>query len=266
MDPDARPAWMHRPIKRREIKSLLDSRRCRRVSALRWMSAASLLLLPFLASCDLGQLGTAARAVARRLTEAPTALARSEAPPAALIPIFDGPRYDVVVFLRSFPTGLPRSQEVSLADAILEESRRTHTDYRLVLAIIETESTFSNWAVSPKGAFGLMQVKPSTGRWVARRFRLPWAGNPSLFNPATNVRIGIAYLAQLRARYGSLERALVAYNRGASSRDNFLPVHSSSDPYVSRVLSNYRRLREEGMSLRGATARMDLRDDPPPRT
>jgi soluble lytic murein transglycosylase-like protein len=266
MDLDARPAWMHRPIKRREIKSRLDRRRCRRVSRLRWMSATSLLLLASLASCDLGELGTAARAVACRLTQAPTALARSEAPPTASIPMFGGPRYDVFVFLRSFPTGLPRSQEISLADAILDESRRTHTDYRLVLAIIETESTFSNWAVSPKGAFGLMQVKPSTGRWVARRFRLPWAGNPSLFNPATNVRIGITYLTQLRAQYGSLERALVAYNRGPAGRDGVLPVDPSSDPYVSKVLSNYRRLREEGVSLHGATARMDLRGDLSPRT
>jgi hypothetical protein len=266
MDLDARPAWMHRPIKRREIKSRLDPRRCRRVSALRWMSASSLLLLASLASCHLGELGTAAHTLSCRLTQAPTALARLETPPTPPFPMLDDPRYDVVVFLRSFPTGLPRSQEISLADAILDECRRTHTDYRLVLAIIETESTFSNWAVSPKGAFGLMQVKPSTGRWVARRFRLPWAGNPSLFNPATNVRIGITYLTQLRARYGSLERALIAYNRGPSGSDGVIPVDPSSDPYVSKVLSNYRKLRHEGVSLRGATARMDFRGDLPPST
>ncbi len=266
MDLDARPAWMHRPMKRQALKSQLDSRRCRRVSALQWMSAGSLLLLPLLTSCDLGQLGTAVRAVSRLLTQEPMAVALAEAPATALTPMLDGVRYDVVVFLRNFSTGLPRNQEVFLADAILDESRRTHTDYRLVLATIESESTFSNWAVSPKGALGLMQVKPSTGRWVARRFRLPWAGNPSLFNPATNVRIGIAYLAQLRARYGSLERALLAYNRGTTTCDNLSSIDPFSDPYVSRVMMNYRRLREEGAILAGVTPRTVLRDGSPPRT
>jgi soluble lytic murein transglycosylase-like protein len=62
-------------------------------------------------------------------------------------------------------------------------------------------------------------------------------GPRSLFDPITNVKLGVAYLDELRERYGSLETALAAYNWGPGRIDQFLewglPVPAS---YPTQVL------------------------------
>ncbi len=75
----------------------------------------------------------------------------------------------------------------------------------LVLAIINTESNFDSWAVSPVGAQGLMQIMP---------FWLKEAGKPgdNLFNPQTNLRLGCTILAYyLKRAHGNFTLALQSY-------------------------------------------------------
>jgi soluble lytic murein transglycosylase len=79
--------------------------------------------------------------------------------------------------------------------------------------LIRQESTFLPDAISRAGAVGLMQVLPSTGRALARRERLPYSRH-RLFNPEYNLRLGITHLAALVSSYGSIEKALAAYNAG----------------------------------------------------
>ncbi len=223
-----------------------------------WASAALVLLLPFATSCDLGQLGVALQLLAMGMNSEVT-VARADLTASPVDPDTLARRNEIVRYLRRCATGLSRLEEFSLANAIVRVSRQSRTDYRLILAVIQAESTFSNWAISPKGAFGLMQVMPSTGRRLARQLDLPWAGNASLFDPVTNVRIGTSYLARLRSRYGDLRVALLAYNRGPAAVEGELPLDPSTDPYVLKVMAHYRRF------LR-ATARADARglpDTPP---
>ena len=129
-----------------------------------------------------------------------------------------------------------------LADGILRTAHESKTDYRLILAVIKVESRFLNWATSPKGALGLMQVMPATGRIMARELELPWAGTASLFDPVTNVQIGTSYFAKLRSRYGDVGTALMAYNRGPGALEARAAIDPSTDGYVSKVLGAYRRL------------------------
>ncbi len=76
----------------------------------------------------------------------------------------------------------------------------------LVRAAIEAESNWNPRAVSPAGAVGLMQLMPDT----AAAFRV---GNR--FDPAENIRGGVAYLAFLMKQCGSDLRLVVgAYNAG----------------------------------------------------
>jgi hypothetical protein len=223
-----------------------------------WASATLILLLPFATSCNLGQLGMALQTLAMGMNSEFT-VARTDLSVSPVDPDTLARRNEIVTYLRRYATGLSRLEELSLANAIVRVSRQSRTDYRLILAVIQEESTFSNWAMSPRGAFGLMQVMPSTGRWLASQLDLPWAGTASLFDPVTNVRIGTNYLARLRSRYGDLQVALLAYNRGPAAVEGELPVDPSTDPYVLRVMAHYRRF------LR-ATARADARglpDTPP---
>jgi soluble lytic murein transglycosylase len=127
-----------------------------------------------------------------------------------------------------------------LAEVLVEESRRLGLAPSLVLAVIEVESRFDPFAVSAMGALGLMQVLPSTAEPLASELGIEWRGERTLFDPVTNLRIGLAYLAQLRDRFEDLPIALAAYNRGPGSIGRRLrsgePIPSA---YVKRVLSAY---------------------------
>jgi soluble lytic murein transglycosylase len=102
---------------------------------------------------------------------------------------------------------------------IAVEAHAHHLEIELVLAVIRIESRGYNFAVSPVGALGLMQLMPATGRELALREGIPWNGDDTLFDPTVNVRLGIAYLEQLATRYGDVETALAAYNWGPGRID-----------------------------------------------
>jgi soluble lytic murein transglycosylase-like protein len=107
-----------------------------------------------------------------------------------------------------------RAKRKQLARAILESSEEHAVDPRLVLAVIEVESSFRPRALSSRGALGLMQLLPNTARHVARKMGRRING-ASLYDPALNVRLGTFYLARLTAFFdGDLDLALTAYCYG----------------------------------------------------
>lgn len=128
----------------------------------------------------------------------------------------------------------------ALARALVEASREHGLEPALVLAVIEVESRFDPFAVSHKGALGLMQILPSTGAPIARRLGIPWRGPQTLFDPHANLRIGVAYLRELIDRYANVRAALAAYNWGPGEIDarlrqgDVLPAS-----YPERVLDAY---------------------------
>ena len=142
--------------------------------------------------------------------------------------------------LASRRTGLGPAEIERLAAAVVSEAHARDFDPSLVLAVIEVESGFDNFAVSPVGALGLMQILPSTGEALAHRLGIPWRGSRTLFDPVANVKLGVAYLDELRERFGRLPTALAAYNWGPGRIGRWLrsgstlPVH-----YAQRVLSTH---------------------------
>ena len=103
-------------------------------------------------------------------------------------------------------------------------------DPALIKAVIHAESAFNPYAVSPKGAQGLMQLMPKTGRMLGLR-------NP--FSPASNIRAGTRYLAQLLRRFPNEAHAIAAYNAGEApvTRYRGVPPYAETRAYVRRVLS-----------------------------
>ncbi|WP_439102617.1 transglycosylase SLT domain-containing protein, partial [Congregibacter sp.] len=112
------------------------------------------------------------------------------------------------------------------ADYVLAASRRYRMPPSLIYAVIEVESAFNPYAVSPAKAYGLMQVVPSTaGRDVYERVKKE-KGEPTkqqLFNADFNIDIGSAYLHLLDDSYLSAINdpasrkytTISAYNGGA---------------------------------------------------
>lgn len=94
-------------------------------------------------------------------------------------------------------------------------AERYNLDWRLVLAVMKTESGFSPDAVSCRGAMGLMQIMPVTGEQLARRLDLQ-----DVVEPINNIHGGIYYLRQLYDLFDNatgldrIQLTLAAYNAG----------------------------------------------------
>ena len=131
---------------------------------------------------------------------------------------------------------------------------RLELDEGLLLAVAAVESGFDADARSDRGAIGLLQVMPETGREVAEGLGYrTW----DLTDPQTNAFIGGTYLKGLLRRYrDDLHLALGAYHAGPGRMDEWigrgqgLPgpevIEQFAFPvtrqYVSRVLQERARI------------------------
>jgi soluble lytic murein transglycosylase-like protein len=139
---------------------------------------------------------------------------------------FAVPKADSIRATRPAAMSLNRTYD----DLISENARANGLHADLVRAVVQVESAFNVRARSPKGALGLMQLMPATIQQYGVR-------NP--FNPAENIRAGVAYLRQLLDRYANnVELALAAYNAGPGAVDRHgqtVPPYKETQSYVSRI-------------------------------
>jgi len=133
---------------------------------------------------------------------------------------------------------------MDFAYLIAYESRKYGLDPYLVLAVIKTESAFRNFSVSDKGALGLMQVMPSTAFYVSEKDDdIDIKHKKELFDPLTNTKIGISYLAYLVKKYNNIKHALVAYNMGPGNLNNILNKKGNIPVvYYKKVMENYGKI------------------------
>lgn len=139
---------------------------------------------------------------------------------------------------------LDPGQQDAVARALLQAEQDHGLPVLMVLALIEQESRFEPMAVGPRGSMGLMQVRPFVARDLVARRGLPWNGDRALFDPATNVKIGTAYLSEQLEVFGNTDLALAAYNLGPTRLRRRLARGVEGKPvYVYRVLQRYHELR-----------------------
>lgn len=120
-----------------------------------------------------------------------------------------------------------------------------------VYSLIRQESFFDPAVVSGAGAVGLMQLMPDTARAVGRRIGIR-AERADLFDPAVNIRLGVAFFRERVERAGSLPAALAGYNAGENRAAlwvrhlsglgdelfiELIPYTETRD-YVRRILAN----------------------------
>jgi len=102
-------------------------------------------------------------------------------------------------------------------DDVVRTAKAQSLDPSLVAALIRQESEFNPRALSHAKAYGLTQVRPSTGRTLARKAGIRTFSSGMLYQPATNLRLGTLYLRMLLDEFdGHWEETLAAYNAGKS--------------------------------------------------
>ncbi len=134
----------------------------------------------------------------------------------------------------------------NIAKGIYDESRKYSIDYRLILAVMKVESNFRNEAISSKGARGLLQVKPSLAKYIAKDTGIHIGEEASsLHEPEKNIKIGVNYLSKLIGMFDSLASALHAYNVGPSkAKKTGITNATPSTAFTKKVINEYQNLME----------------------
>ncbi len=122
---------------------------------------------------------------------------------------------------------------------IKEISQRHNINPALVKAVIKAESDFDRYAVSKKGARGLMQLMPKTLKDLK-------VYDP--FHPRENINGGVRFLKRLLKRFNNnITLTLAAYNAGPETVERYddIPPYQETQHYVKKVLNYFDRFRQE---------------------
>ncbi len=126
--------------------------------------------------------------------------------------------------------------KIRYVQEIEQIARKYHLEPKLLHAVIRAESAYNPYAVSPKGAVGLMQLMPDT----AARY-----GVYDRYDPFENLEAGARYLRDLLSAFKDVKLAVAAYNAGEGAvrkYGNKIPPYFETQEYVSRVLKFYENL------------------------
>jgi hypothetical protein len=116
---------------------------------------------------------------------------------------------------------------------VFDLADRSALDPTLILAVIGVESNFNPFANSASGAKGLMQVLQE----VHSEQFTPYGGVMAIFDPKTNLRIGVKILKECITLTGSVQEGLRLYKAGEES------IATETD-YITRVLAEQTRLKD----------------------
>lgn len=151
---------------------------------------------------------------------------------------------DIKHILDMFKTRTDSYNTMDFALLIATESFENNLDPLLVLAVIMTESSFRKSVVSHKGAIGLMQILPNTAHYVSDMHdHIELASTQELFEPDTNIKIGINYLSYLIEKFDNQKYAIMAYNMGPTNLIRRMRSGAGlPERYYRSVMSNYEQI------------------------
>jgi soluble lytic murein transglycosylase-like protein len=140
----------------------------------------------------------------------------------------------------------PGTKTIPFLEIARSEAKAQGVDLSLVLAVIQKESSFDPNARSAAGARGLMQMLPSTAKWLGLK------DTKQLTKPAVNIKYGVKYLKYLwdefagipsgdltaeQLRQRNAQMAIAAYNAGQGNvrKYNDVPPFKETRNYVKKV-------------------------------
>lgn len=164
----------------------------------------------------------------------------------------------VLLLNRGYHHYLTRVYPMEHAQLVNDAAAEYNLPPSLVFAVIHTESSFQEQALSPADAKGLMQLTDDTFRWALSRSGETGKYTPEdLYDPAINIHYGVYVLSLLGEQFEYTETVLAAYNAGQGRVSSWLrdPALSAdgkrldsipypeTETYVDRVLEAQERYR-----------------------
>jgi soluble lytic murein transglycosylase-like protein len=130
------------------------------------------------------------------------------------------------------PASSAPGKDPRVRSLIEETAKNFDVNPLLVESVIQVESNYNPFALSPKGAQGLMQLMPAT----AQRF-----GVTNTFDARQNIEGGIRYLKFLEDAFQDDKLAIAAYNAGEKAVVKYgnVPPYPETVNYVAKVSKKY---------------------------
>ncbi len=146
-------------------------------------------------------------------------------------------------FNRYIAAFIQRSNKTLNADqftnSLLTISREHSYDPVFLLAVIQTESSFNQFAIGTVGEVGLMQIRPETAEWVCLKNKIAWRGANALKDPEYNLLIGSHYFKYLKLALKSESmKYITAYNMGLNKLQR-VQSQMTEHEYFEKVVKNY---------------------------
>lgn len=118
-----------------------------------------------------------------------------------------------------------------IQDYIIQMCSEKNIPIPLVLAVIETESSFKSDAISPDGKdYGLMQINKINHNYFSDKHNIS-----DFLDPFQNIFCGVTMLSDLYSRYKSVDKTLMAYNMGATGAKKLWDKGIYSTRYTEKV-------------------------------
>lgn len=134
-----------------------------------------------------------------------------------------------------------RPKAFRLTQAILRESSKYGFDPVFVAAVIKTESHYNPLIIGGVGEIGLMQIRPETAFWIAKKYKINFNNSSELKDPVKNVMIGVAYLDYLRAAFpDKAYRYIAAYNMGPRNVRKLMAQNKRPKEYPTQIYKHYK--------------------------
>lgn len=139
----------------------------------------------------------------------------------------------VFVLSMNLMAQVPTTSKKPYDDIVQSVAQKNRVPAELVHSIIKAESNYDTWAISSKGAMGLMQLMPLT----AKQYKVM-----NVFDPRQNIQGGVKYLVDLIKLYnGDTKHVLAAYNAGQEAIKKYggIPPYRETKNYIKKVMAAY---------------------------
>src|SRR5690606_28114220 len=120
-------------------------------------------------------------------------------------------------------------ERILAVQGIVEQAAAEHgIDPDLINAVIWVESKFEPDAKSSAGARGMLELRPATAAYLAKR---KGEHDPRSFGPECNGRAGWLGLAEMVAKFGDEQHAVAAYHAGPGNAKRWLETGETFPEY-----------------------------------